>query len=175
MKQIPNDCFWEASIENQTIPATDWNTFDETEIEKRVFSSADLLNVEAESLGCTYGEFDTIIRRAAPAIIRVQITEQNRYLALLSNGLTKSVILTPNRTKYHVSVEQICQLLRTPLEEPLIEEVNRIVDHANIPGSRKQKVHRLIIQEQLNNHRTNIGWTLRVSPRSTGYWVGHFY
>src|SRR5262245_27420542 len=79
-----------------------------------ISSNADLLNLETQTVFASYAELEQVIRALGPALIRVRAGNQVRFLALLSSGSRRAILLDPGLKKRKVSTSIICAALREP-------------------------------------------------------------
>src|SRR5262245_38323056 len=93
----------------------DLNANDDEALGAWISSNADLLNLETQPVVASYAELEQVIRAIGPALIRIRVGNEARFMALLPNG----TLLDPGLKKRRVSTKIICSVLREPFELPL--------------------------------------------------------
>ena len=74
-----------------------------------ISANADLLSLEAQPVFASYAELEQVIRTLGPAIIRLRINNEFRFLALLAGGSRRAILLDPGLKKRKVSTRIICR------------------------------------------------------------------
>jgi ATP-binding cassette subfamily B protein len=124
-------------------------------------SAADYLGFEAEAIEAPYGEIESLVRGAGPALLRLP---EQRLLAVLGNRGRHVTILAPDGRSHRVRVEAITAELRRPHEEPLAEGIARLLRDAGVNESRREQAQAAILGQQLGTRIISGGWILRLSP-----------
>ncbi len=81
---------------------------------------------------------------------------------MLSGGREKLSVLTMNGKARRVSLQQVCEAIREPLERSGRSEIEHLLVEAQIPASRRAKAVSLLAREQLADRRFDQCWILRV-------------
>ena len=113
---------------------------------------------EAERLETTLAGFENEIASTSPAILRISDGE---YLVILRSGERRLQLLTPDLSRQWMKAEEIHQILRRHAALPEWAEVDRLLNEAHIPPSRRERTLRFFLREQLNRVRFRDCWILR--------------
>lgn len=131
--------------------------------------AAGVLDLEADPVQLLYSEIDTFVHRAAPAILRLPgdlAAEEPRLLALVKSSRRHAFFLTPDLKIRRVPMRTIQQALSTPLEAPVSQNIDQLLQESGVPPDRRIKARQTILLEQLGPSRIQGGWLLRLSPGS---------
>jgi ATP-binding cassette subfamily B protein len=129
-----------------------------------ISSNADQLNLEAEQVFASYAELEQVVRGVGPALIRLRTGDDFRFLALVSSGWRKAILLDPNLRKLKVSTNVICSALREALEVPLTPQLDGLLERVGVPRRRRRKARQAILRERLSAITISGFWTLRLPP-----------
>lgn len=137
------------------------------------------LGIEAEPIAANLAGIDNLVRKAAPAILRLPnpttpvaaevsapggpTEAEQRFLVLLSGGRYLS-LLGLDLKEQQVSPEAVHDALYLPLIAPWANRVDQLLAGANIPEQRRPHARLVLLEEQFASVSTNLGWLLRVSP-----------
>ncbi|MBV9612912.1 MAG: ATP-binding cassette domain-containing protein [Acidobacteriaceae bacterium] len=122
-----------------------------------------LLGCEAAPIETNYGAIDKELEAAYPALLRVS---DGVFLAILTARRGILRLLTPRLGVRHVRIADIVDAITEPLLRAGAIETDRLVAEAKIPPSRVSKTLRLLVDDQLAEHRFDQCWILRVAPGS---------
>ena len=111
-----------------------------------------------------YGDVEAMLRRCAPAILRLELAEDQDFLVVLRRRGSRLVVLTPDLATRRIPIRQVRDLLCAPLEARLDAEVDRLLNDAEIQGSRRSKIRCSIFRERLAATPIELGWILRYRP-----------
>ena len=125
-----------------------------------ISSNADQLNLEAQPVFASYAELEKVISAIGPALIRIRVGRDFRFLALLANGH----LLDPGFRKRKVSTKIICSALREPLERPLTPQLDQLLDKVGVARRRRGKARHAILRERLSAVTIGGFWALRLPP-----------
>ena len=140
------------------------NPKDDEALGEWISANADLLNVEAQPVVASYAELEQVVRTLGPAIIRLRIGGEFRFLALLAGGSRRAILLDPGLKKRKVSTRIICSALREPLELPLTPQLDSLLENVGVARRRRGKARRAILREQLSAFTIGGFWALRLPP-----------
>ncbi|MEO7146016.1 MAG: ABC transporter ATP-binding protein, partial [Bryobacteraceae bacterium] len=123
--------------------------------------AATRLGCEAEPVETTFAELEQQLSRVECALLRLPNSD---YLAIL-HGSTRTVsVLAPDLSIHRLSIAQICEAIREPLEGPRRLEIEEMLEDAGVPKRHREKSVDAILREQLGATRFNDCWVLRVPP-----------
>jgi ABC-type multidrug transport system fused ATPase/permease subunit len=126
------------------------------------------LGLEIEAVMAPYTEVEWFVRGAGPALLRIPGTNEPRFLALLGSG-RKVAVLGPDRKVHRVRPAVVCTALCREIEAPLLAEVDRMLDTADVPPRRRCGARTAILREQLGTTWIEGCWRLRLS-RGASLW-----
>lgn len=129
-----------------------------------IAASADQLNLEAQQVFASYAELEGVVRAIGPALIRLRVGGDVRFLALLAGGRRRAVLLDPSLRKCKVSARAICAALREPLELPLTPQLDRLLEQVGVARRRRVKARKAILRERLSAITIGGFWALRLPP-----------
>ena len=141
--------------------------FDDESVGEWIGAHADRLNLEAQSVFASYAELEQLVRAIGPALIRLRVGNELRFLALLSSGRRRVVLLDPNLKKRKVPARIICSALREPFELPLTPQLDRLLEKVGVARRRRGKARQAILREQLSAIAIGGFWALRLPPGVT--------
>ncbi|HEX7331095.1 MAG TPA: ABC transporter ATP-binding protein [Pyrinomonadaceae bacterium] len=133
---------------------------DDEAVGEWISSNADQLNVEAQPVFASYAELEKVIRAIGPALIRIRVGRDVRFLALLASGR----VLDPDLRKHKVSTKIICAALREPLELPLTPQLDQLLERVGVARRRRGKARQAILRERLSAVTIGGFWALRLPP-----------
>ena len=131
-----------------------------------VEAAADGHGFEAEAIEAPYSEIVTLVRGAGPALLRLP---GHKVIAVLGGRGRHVSILAPDGNVHRVRVETISVEMRRPYEEPLRENIARMLNAAGVSKLRRQRASKAILAQQLGSRIISGGWILRLSP-GAGLW-----
>jgi ATP-binding cassette subfamily B protein len=143
-------------VEMPAAPAT----LDAAAMARFIEGGAEWLGLEAEPFDARQGELERAIRRAAPALLLVSLDGGPRLVALLAGG-PRPRLVAPDGAIRAVDVETLRAALARPLEAPLDQEIDRLLEVARVPARRRAVARRALIGERLGGHPIACGWILR--------------
>jgi ATP-binding cassette subfamily B protein len=127
-----------------------------------VEGGAEWLGLEAEAIAARLGDLDGMVRRAAPALLRVEIDGVSRLLALVAGG-ARPRLVAPDGALHRVDADVLRAALARPIEAPLDEEIDRLLTVARVPPRRRAVARRALLAERLGGRLIDCGWILRES------------
>lgn len=123
--------------------------------------AASLLGLEAEPVEARYGDVEALIRRAGPALLRVQGPE-GRFLALVGASRRRARLVGPDHAVVEVEIEPVRAALCATLEAPIRPALERVLDDAGVAG--RERAARAILAQQLGGIVLRGFWLLRRPP-----------
>ena len=127
-------------------------------------SNADQLNLEAQTVFASYAELEQVVRAIGPALIRLRVGNDVRFVALLASGWRHAVLLDPGLRKRKVSTRIVCSALREPLELPLTPQLEQLLERVGVARHRRGKALKAILRERLSAIPIGGFWVLRLPP-----------
>ena len=137
---------------------------------------------ELEPVHAAYAGVEMMVRRAGPALIRLDTFGDNSgepaFFVLLAKGRRTVQLLGPDRKIARCPVAAVAEALRAPLAAPISADVEQLLIQAQVPVQRRTKARQAILQERLGAKPIQGCWLLRASPgasvlqqmREAGLW-----
>jgi ATP-binding cassette subfamily B protein len=120
--------------------------------------------VEAEPLQVDYGDAGRLLQSRGPYLLRIAGPAEGCLLALLAGRRRSVVLLGPDRRRHVVPKREVEQVLLSPLEGPLEEEVERVLASGSITPERRAAVRTALLREWLGGEPIGDCWLLRLPP-----------
>lgn len=136
-----------------------------------VAEQADRLGIEAEAVFASYAEVETLVQRAAPALL---------WLPSRSNGETGGVLvllkgaprghprrvalLTPTLAVQWVAVAAVRDWLCLAVESSQQATLGPLLDQLGLQDQARTQTYRALLQQQIGKQRVASGWIVRLSP-----------
>ena len=137
---------------------------DELMLERWVESAADSLGVEAEPVGNVHhSQVLRLLRTSGPALLKLRGDDEPRFLALLSGGRRVS-LLGPDQSIRYVPAEAVRAALCNHDEQPLLGELDEMLDMVGGGGRRRERVRQTLLRERLRSRPVRGVWQLRLPP-----------
>ena len=129
-----------------------------------ISSNADQLRVETQPIFASYAELEQVVRGVGPALIRIRCGNEVRFLALLTSGSGRAVLVDPGLKKRKVPAKIICSALRGPFEIPLTPQLDRLLERVGVAPHRRSKARQAILSGRLSAVTIGGFWSLRLPP-----------
>jgi ATP-binding cassette, subfamily B, bacterial len=132
-------------------------------------SAATWLGLEAEPSGVPYEGLERLIESFGPAVLQLPGTDSLKFLFLLPRNISsrrcgRISVLAPNLRTVTVQLDVLRRLFCSALEEAVAPEVDRLLDEAGIPESRRKAARAALLLERLRGKDAGCCWLLRQSP-----------
>lgn len=127
------------------------------------------LGVEAEAVETSLSEFGQLVLGAGPALFHIHSDEGSCFLLLFKSAFGALYFIGPDLNLHRCPVETLRTVMCQQYEAPLVPEIDRLLEAAELPKHRRQRVRTVMLQERLATKRLGSCWILRLSP-STGFW-----
>ncbi|GAB3775122.1 hypothetical protein GCM10028796_50660 [Ramlibacter monticola] len=131
--------------------------------------AAHRLGLEAEALDALAPELDSLLRGAAPALLRVGHDAGEGFLLLLKSRGDRVHLVGPDLRIHRVAIAALRRALCAPFEAPFASEVDKLVDAASVPAARQASVRSALLRDRLATQEVASCWMLRLSP-ARGFW-----
>jgi ATP-binding cassette subfamily B protein len=144
-------------------------------LERWIEAAAAVSGLEAEPVEITYREAGDLVRRAAPALLRLpgpsaSSTDGGLFIALLRAGRRTAVVLDPAHRLRRVPVADLAAALRRDLDARLGPEVDRLLDEAGVARNRRGRARSAVLAERLSGERIAGGWVFSLPPEAS-FWT----
>ncbi|MBD0325619.1 MAG: ABC transporter ATP-binding protein, partial [Pyrinomonadaceae bacterium] len=151
-------------LKRSEIPAFSATTDGAESFGRWIEATADWIGLEAEQTETRYAEMDALLRHAGPALIKLEIENEARLLAVGRGRRGSITVISPQLTRHRLSLEKARAALCQKFELPLIEGVDRLLLKARVPRRRRRRAREAILRERLVNARFSDCWLLRLAP-----------
>jgi ATP-binding cassette subfamily B protein len=136
--------------------------------ERWIEAAGGWLGLEIEATETRYGEVESLLRRAGPALIKLEFGDGRRRLLALVRGHRRSVtVVGPQRGTHRLSLQKVRAALCQKFEEPLLGEVGKLLAEAKIPKRRRRRARAAVLNEQLAGTKFGDCWLLRLPPETS--------
>jgi ATP-binding cassette subfamily B protein len=103
----------------------------------------------------------------APTLVRVPGKGEPRFLAVLSARKGSAALVCPDLTVRRVGSDEVAALLCRTTEEPLGEEVGRLLEEIGVPRRRRVRARAAILEQRLGARWIAECWGLRNPPAAS--------
>jgi ATP-binding cassette, subfamily B, bacterial len=134
-----------------------------------VNSAAAWLGVEAEPSETSYAQFESHLRTAGPALIRLPGHDNPGFIALLTGNLRGLSLIAPDLTVHRVAPDDLFAALCREIEAPLLPGIDSLLEQAEVPHRRRARARKAILRDRLNASFVGNCWLLRARPGSN-FW-----
>lgn len=129
-------------------------------------AAASWFGLEVEPTDVRYGEVESLLRRAAPALIKVKTEDDERFLALVRGRRRSVTVVCPQHALHRLPLRKVRAALCQKFELPLLEGVGKLLTEARVPRRRHRRAREAILREQLAGVRFSDCWLLRLPPET---------
>ena len=163
--QVPNPPSSVASLDN-TAASRD-------ALSQWIESAASWLGLEAEPSAVPYEGLEQVIENAGLAVLQVPGDGSAKFLFLFPRPVPRKIsarrrghisVLAPDLRTVSLRLDAVRTLLCSALEETVAPEVDRLLDDAGIPESRRGDARAALLLERLRGKDVGGCWLLRQSP-----------
>jgi ATP-binding cassette, subfamily B, bacterial len=125
---------------------------------------AKLLGCEAEAIEAALANLEKELAVAYPALLQVS---DSLYLAVLKADRRWFRVLAADLTVRRVSLSEVAKTIRHQFEGAHLEQIELLLDEAQIPKSRRSGTAKLLAGEQFEDKRFDRCWIFRTLPGAT--------
>jgi ATP-binding cassette subfamily B protein len=122
--------------------------------------------LEAEPATVHYSELEEYLGSAGPALIRLSLDGEIRFLALVEARGRKVRVLGSDFAIHTFSTAGLKARLCREMDAPLAAEIEQILDVAGMPAGRRDRTRNAILDDRLATRTVADGWMLRLPPGS---------
>lgn len=123
----------------------------------RLERAAKALGIELEPLDVAYGELETRLRSDAPSVVATS----RGFAAIVGRRGERLLLLTPELGTCRVDVESVADELRREVDTRARAEIDRVLEHAEVPQARRDAARRAVLDERLRATRVRGLFALR--------------
>jgi ATP-binding cassette subfamily B protein len=132
-------------------------------------AAATAMGIEAGPVEAPYAEVPGLLRRAAPALLRLPGGAEAAYLALARASRREVALLGPDHRLHRVPVAELRDLLCRDFDARLGPEIDRLLDEAEVPAGRRPRARAALLAERLGQARIAGIWLLALPP-GAAFW-----
>lgn len=132
-----------------------------------VADAAGALGLQADAVDAAFGEVGAFLRRAAPAIVRVDIHGGSGLVLLARSRGRRLTVVGPDHRIVTIPLNVLRRALVDPAARPLAAESDRLVGETEIGASRRPRVVRALVAERLRARRFQAGWLVCVPAHAS--------
>ncbi|MEW6731463.1 MAG: ATP-binding cassette domain-containing protein [Acidobacteriota bacterium] len=133
-------------------------------IGKWIEMAANWLSIEAEPMEVNYSEAGQLICSSSPALLRLSLNGEQRFLLLLESNHRSVSLLGADLIVHKFRPETVRLAVCHYLERPLLPNINRLLKEAGVSKGRLDKARAMILGELLNQSKIGGCWILRLLP-----------
>ncbi|MDP5208611.1 ABC transporter ATP-binding protein [Microbulbifer sp. 2205BS26-8] len=138
-------------------------------IDTRLQLGAEALDLQIEKVGCSYGELEQMLARAAPAMIQLRFGERVYFIVLCGGNRRRLHLLTPTLKVQKVCPRRVVIQLTRVQAAPQRQRINHLLDSAGIGGRRRSRAAGALLRESLAGLHLEQCWMLR-QPAHRPFW-----
>jgi len=116
--------------------------------------------VAVESVETTYEDVDRLVRRGAPALVRLG---ERGVVAITGCRRRYATLLAPDQTLGRVAVADLRAAVVAEVEAPLAPDVDRLLEEIDVAASQRARARRLLLAERLTGMPVGEAWLLRLA------------
>ena len=122
------------------------------------------LGLEAQPMEARYPDIERFLRDAGPALLQVPGDGGMRFLVLVAGSRRRLSLLGVDHRVRQLPLETVRAVVCHAVEAPVLGEVERLLDAADISGTRRARARRVLLHEYLRAAPVSACWLLRLAP-----------
>jgi ATP-binding cassette, subfamily B, bacterial len=127
-------------------------------------SAGSCLGFEAVYSTPECGSLEQVLSSCGAALIQVCSHPEPHFAVLLGGGKQKVTLLGPDLQIHRLSQQVLIQKLLQEFEGPHVAAVDRTIERAKIPNTRKGSVRRALLRDRLARTQLTGWWFLQLRP-----------
>jgi len=132
-------------------------------INNRITSLAEMIGIKAEPVMIQYDGIENLLRKAPPAIFRIQKENQAYLLIALNSRGEMLEVLGKDLLKHKLSIGTIRSIFCREIETPVRDEIDELLDDAGIAQRQKSKAREVLLKERIGKKWIGDCWIIRQS------------
>jgi len=136
---------------------------DEVARNQHIEASSEQLGIDVQAVSEHYQDLEEFVRRCAPALLSVGPSDAPELLVVLRSGSRKVVLIGPTGASKRLSVQVLRAALSAQLEAPMASALDALLDSTQIPGARRARARRALMNEKLAHVELQLGWLVRAA------------
>lgn len=122
-------------------------------------STAAWLGLDAHAVESAYIGIDQLLVKAGPAVLRLP-GEEPRFVLLVRGRGRRPRLLSPELKLVPIALDVLRAAVCAELERPVVGEVERLLDVAEVPRRRRQRTRRRMLRDHIVNRVVSGCWLL---------------
>jgi ATP-binding cassette, subfamily B, bacterial len=122
-------------------------------------STAAWLGIEAHAVESPYIGVDQLLAKAGPAVLRLP-GDEPRFVLLARSRTRRPRLLSPDLKLVPVALDVLRAALCAELERPVVGEVDRLLDVAEVPPRRRARTRQRMLRDHIVNRVVDGCWLL---------------
>ena len=148
-------------------PPASFDASEFEQVELWVEAASDWLGVEPEPTQAGFNDVESFVRHGGPAVLRLRVDREFRFLGILGSRRSKARLLTPEGEVASVPIESVRDWLCARLEDPLDAEVRAFLRRAGVSEKQEERTRRAILGQRLGAARIGGLWMIRPGAGSS--------
>ncbi len=138
-------------------------------IDEWIEEAVEWLRLDCEPTMSLLGELEDFLRKAAPALLRLQVDRDERFVLLIGSARSSVTLLGPDHRRHRVELSTLRERLASEVEAKRATEVDAVLDEAGVRGRKRERARRAILREQLGPWPIEGCWLIR-QPAGSPFW-----
>jgi ABC-type bacteriocin/lantibiotic exporter with double-glycine peptidase domain len=134
------------------------------EIGRWIEMAAGWMSIEAEPAEVAYPEAEKLISSSGPALLRMSVNGEPRFLLVLGGGGQSISILGSDLIVRRFKPKTIRAAICHDLEKPLLAGIDQLLKEAGVSRRNQTRARAAILSERLSQTRIGGCWILRLLP-----------
>ncbi len=134
------------------------------DLDQRLSEWGRRLGIETEQVHVDYAQVEAMVAHAHPALLRIELDQQTRFLALLKSRRGRVQVLTPDLERVWLPLREVADAYAEPLAARQRGAVGELLDGTGVPARRRARAERALLRERLGAHPIDGCWLLRLPP-----------
>ncbi|GAB2887805.1 ATP-binding cassette domain-containing protein [Microbulbifer echini] len=133
-----------------------------SDLEAHLLFGAESLDLKIERVSCKYGELEQLLVRAAPALVRLRVADEELFVALCGGSRRYLRVLTPSLQVVKLRPQIVLSQLTRAHEALQHQRITDLLDSASIVGRRRIRATSALLRENLTELQIDECWLLRL-------------
>ena len=127
-------------------------------------SAAEMIGLEAEEVETAYADAEHMVKSAGPALLKLELDDKPRFLALLPSYGNKVSLLTPSLTVLRLPSETVRMWICYSIEQNVVPAVDKLLEKSGVKEKKIPKVRKHLLNNRLGQARIGNCWLLKPAP-----------
>jgi len=122
------------------------------------------MGLEAEGVEIGFDDALGMVQRAAPAIVKIDVRGEQRYVFLARRGRRTVRVITPDGGLASIRTAEMVDTLIAHESATLVADATKLVEETQAKPKRRERLIRAIVRERLRGQRLRRCWIVRIPP-----------